>query len=111
MSCPSLPYPQVLQDSFNALRRTTAADLKAKRMAITFKGEAGQDDGGLTREWFSLLSRAVFDPQAALFVRIEVGRLEMVPGPTIAGRYAGCHHAVLRRGREEPRHCMVRCAG
>lgn len=62
------PLPQVLQDSFEALHATPASRLESKRMAITFSGEAGNDDGGLTREWYSLLSRAIFDPQAALFV-------------------------------------------
>lgn len=41
-------------------------DLK-KRLMITFKGEEGVDFGGVSREFFFLLSHAVFDPSYCLF--------------------------------------------
>jgi E3 ubiquitin-protein ligase HUWE1 len=40
--------------------------LKGK-LKIKFVGEEGVDAGGLTREFFLLLSRAIFNPNYALF--------------------------------------------
>ena len=34
---------------------------------MTFDGEDGQDEGGLTREWFQLLCRALFKEENGLF--------------------------------------------
>ncbi len=36
-------------------------------MKIHFKGEEGEDAGGLTREWYQLLSRKMFDANYGLF--------------------------------------------
>ena len=36
-------------------------DLK-KKVRVTFAGEPGVDMGGLTKEWFLLLVRKIFDP-------------------------------------------------
>lgn len=36
-------------------------DLK-KKLKVTFVGEPGLDMGGLTKEWFLLLIRQIFDP-------------------------------------------------
>jgi E3 ubiquitin-protein ligase HUWE1 len=38
------------------------------RPDITFRGEEGIDAGGLTREWFELLCREMFNPSFSLFV-------------------------------------------
>ena len=37
------------------------SDLK-KKLKVTFVGEPGLDMGGLTKEWFLLLIRQIFDP-------------------------------------------------
>lgn len=37
------------------------ADLK-KKLKVTFVGEPGLDMGGLTKEWFLLLIKQIFDP-------------------------------------------------
>jgi len=37
------------------------------RLWIVFDGERGLDYGGLSREWFLLLSRAMFNPYYGLF--------------------------------------------
>ena len=37
------------------------------KLHIEFIGEEGTDVGGLTREWFLLLSREIFNPNYALF--------------------------------------------
>ncbi|XP_067908690.1 probable E3 ubiquitin-protein ligase HECTD2 isoform X4 [Heterodontus francisci] len=42
------------------------ADLK-KKLKVTFVGEAGLDMGGLTKEWFLLLIRQIFQPDYGMF--------------------------------------------
>ena len=42
-------------------------DLK-KKLKISFVGEPGLDMGGLTKEWFQLLIRKIFDPDYGMFV-------------------------------------------
>jgi len=37
-------------------------DLK-KKLKVTFAGEPGLDMGGLTKEWFLLLVRQIFQPE------------------------------------------------
>ena len=34
-----------------------------KKVRVTFQGELGVDLGGLTKEWFLLLTRKVFHPE------------------------------------------------
>ncbi|OQV13389.1 E3 ubiquitin-protein ligase HUWE1 [Hypsibius exemplaris] len=56
----------VFEDSFRDLHRRVAEDWKA-RFYIMFEGEEGQDAGGLLREWYSIISRDIFNPNYALF--------------------------------------------
>lgn len=42
-------------------------DLK-KKLKVSFVGEPGLDMGGLTKEWFQLLIRKIFDPENEMFV-------------------------------------------
>ena len=42
-------------------------DLK-KKLKINFVGEPGLDMGGLTKEWFQMLIRKIFDPDYGMFV-------------------------------------------
>nr|XP_043627768.1 E3 ubiquitin-protein ligase UPL1-like [Erigeron canadensis] len=56
----------VLEDSYNQLRMRPTQDLKG-RLNVHFQGEEGIDAGGLTREWYQLLSRVIFDKGALLF--------------------------------------------
>jgi hypothetical protein len=37
---------------------------------VQFQGEEGIDAGGLTREWYQLLSRVIFDKGALLFTTV-----------------------------------------
>jgi len=37
------------------------------RLTIQFRGEEGIDAGGLTREWYMLLAREMFNPNNGLF--------------------------------------------
>ncbi|EIW81058.1 HECT-domain-containing protein [Coniophora puteana RWD-64-598 SS2] len=56
----------ILEDSFAATMRMSGNDLK-KRLVIRFEGEDGLDYGGVSREWFFLISHEVFDPAYGLF--------------------------------------------
>ncbi|XP_072964095.1 E3 ubiquitin-protein ligase UPL1-like isoform X2 [Typha angustifolia] len=59
----------VLEDSYNQLRLRRTQDLKG-RLTVQFQGEEGIDAGGLTREWYQLLSRVIFDKGALLFTTV-----------------------------------------
>ncbi|XP_054708625.1 E3 ubiquitin-protein ligase HUWE1-like [Uloborus diversus] len=56
----------VFEDSFRELHRRTPEDWK-NRFYIVFEGEEGQDAGGLLREWYTIISREIFNPMYALF--------------------------------------------
>ena len=57
---------QVLTDSFTQLQHLKPHEMRG-RLTIQFSGEEGIDAGGLTREWYMLLAREMFNPDAALF--------------------------------------------
>ena len=57
---------QVLTDSFARLQYLRPGELRG-RVMIEFAGEEGIDAGGLTREWYVLMAREMFNPDAALF--------------------------------------------
>ncbi|CAL5383970.1 unnamed protein product [Camellia sinensis] len=59
----------ILEDSYNQLRMRLTQDLKG-RLNVNFQGEEGIDAGGLTREWYQLLSRVIFDKGALLFTTV-----------------------------------------
>ena len=56
----------VFEDSFAAIMRLQPEDLH-KRLSVTFEGEEALDFGGVSREWFFLLSREMFNPSYGLF--------------------------------------------
>ncbi|EEQ35675.1 E3 ubiquitin-protein ligase pub1 [Microsporum canis CBS 113480] len=56
----------IFEDSFAEIMRQSPADLK-KRLMIKFDGEDGLDYGGLSREFFFLLSHEMFNPFYCLF--------------------------------------------
>ena len=56
----------IFEDSFAEITRQSALDLK-KRLMIKFDGEDGLDYGGLSREFFFLLSHEMFNPFYCLF--------------------------------------------
>jgi len=47
---------RIFEDSYEQLRGVTKEEMLGK-MHIDFVGERGQDAGGLTREWFTEISR------------------------------------------------------
>lgn len=56
----------IFEGSFTEIMRQTPNDLK-KRLMIKFEGEDGLDYGGLSREFFFLLSHEMFNPFYCLF--------------------------------------------
>lgn len=56
----------IFEDSYQEVMRQTPADLK-KRLMIKFEGEEGLDYGGVSREFFFLLSHEMFNPFYCLF--------------------------------------------
>lgn len=56
----------IFEGSYSEIMRQTPNDLK-KRLMIKFEGEDGLDYGGLSREFFFLLSHEMFNPFYCLF--------------------------------------------
>ncbi len=56
----------VFEDSFSAIMRLRPEDLR-KRLMVKFEGEDALDYGGVSREWFFLLSHEMFNPSYGLF--------------------------------------------
>lgn len=56
----------VFEESFRELHRRGAEDWK-NRFFVVFQDEEGQDAGGLLREWYTIISREIFNPMYALF--------------------------------------------
>lgn len=56
----------MLEDSYASIMRCRPDDLR-KRLVIRFEGEDGLDYGGVSREWFFLISHEIFDPSYGLF--------------------------------------------
>ena len=56
----------VFEDSFAAIMRLQPEDLH-KRLTVTFESEEALDYGGVSREWFFLLSHEMFNPSYGLF--------------------------------------------
>ncbi|KAK9459418.1 uncharacterized protein V1516DRAFT_687172 [Lipomyces oligophaga] len=56
----------IFEDSYGEIMRQSPQDLK-KRLMIKFEGEEGLDYGGVSREYFFLLSHEMFNPFYCLF--------------------------------------------
>mmetsp|Transcript_3628 Transcript_3628/g.8298 ORF Transcript_3628/g.8298 Transcript_3628/m.8298 type:complete len:4344 (+) Transcript_3628:221-13252(+) len=62
----------VFEDAYHALRLRNADEMRG-RLHITFRNEDGVDAGGLSREFFGILSKEMFNPNYALFTSTEDG--------------------------------------
>jgi hypothetical protein len=71
---------QVYSDSFRHLNYRSADELKAK-LSVKFEGEEGADYGGLTREWYLILSREMLNPDIGLFVPSQGSKLAFQCNP------------------------------
>ncbi|KAI1388266.1 uncharacterized protein F4822DRAFT_240233 [Hypoxylon trugodes] len=70
---------QVFHDSFKSLYFKTGEEMKFGKLSIRFHGEEGVDAGGVTREWFQVLARQMFDANYALFVPVSSDRTTFHP--------------------------------
>jgi E3 ubiquitin-protein ligase HUWE1 len=83
-----VPYPtlqfqvrrdHVFLDSYLNLYYKSGDELKYGKLSIRFSGEEGVDAGGVTREWFQVLARQMFDPSYALFIPVSSDRTTFHP--------------------------------
>ena len=70
---------RVFEDSFQYLQRKTGEQIKYGKLSVRFYDEEGVDAGGVTREWFQILARQMFDPNYCLFQPCAADRLTYQP--------------------------------
>ncbi|KAK4227997.1 putative E3 ubiquitin-protein ligase TOM1-like protein [Podospora fimiseda] len=75
----SVRREHVFHDSFKALFFKAGPEMKFSKLNIRFHGEEGVDAGGVTREWFQVLARQMFDPNYALFIPVSSDRTTFHP--------------------------------
>ena len=68
----SVNRESIFTDSYNQLATLPVSELKG-RIRVSFKNEQAADAGGVTREWYTTLSRAMFNPIIALFKKSAHG--------------------------------------
>ena len=68
----NLRRKRVFEDSYHAFNHRSAEELRG-RLQITFVDEEGVDAGGLSREFFAILAKEMFNPNYALFMSTEDG--------------------------------------
>ncbi|ETO26449.1 hypothetical protein RFI_10689 [Reticulomyxa filosa] len=71
---------QLFNDSFCQMKLWTKQELM-NRLSIRFLGEEGIDASGLTREWYSQLTKAMFDPSYCLFIPAADNNSVFQPNP------------------------------
>ncbi|CAB4422479.1 unnamed protein product [Rhizophagus irregularis] len=69
----------VFEDSFQNLQRRTGDEIKYGKLSVRFYEEEGVDAGGVTREWFQVLARQMFNEDYALFKTSAADRLTYQP--------------------------------
>lgn len=57
----------IMETSFRAVMSVRDPEILKARLWVIFDGERGLDYGGLSREWFLILSREIFNPYYGLF--------------------------------------------
>jgi len=62
----------VFEEAFRQLRLRNGEEMRG-RLQITFRNEEGVDAGGLSREFFGILAKEMFNPNYALFTSTEDG--------------------------------------
>ncbi|KAG6844702.1 hypothetical protein H0H87_004578 [Tephrocybe sp. NHM501043] len=70
---------RVFEDSFQHLQRKSGDQIKFGKLSVRFYDEEGVDAGGVTREWFQILARQMFDPNNALFQPCAADKLTYQP--------------------------------
>ncbi|KAF2834163.1 hypothetical protein M501DRAFT_1001473 [Patellaria atrata CBS 101060] len=77
----SVRRDQVFSDSYKHLYFKSGDEIKYGKLSIRFQGEEGVDAGGVTREWFQVLARQMFNPDYALFNPVASDRTTFHPNP------------------------------
>jgi len=67
----NLKRTELFENSFRDMMRANTERLKL-RLQVIFQGEDGLDYGGLTREWFQLISKEITNPNYALFTVSQI---------------------------------------
>ena len=75
----SVRREHVFHDSFKSLYFKSGPEMKFGKLNIRFHGEEGVDAGGVTREWFQVLARQMFDPNYALYIPVSSDRTTFHP--------------------------------
>lgn len=75
----SVRRDHVFHDSFKSLYFKSGDEMKFGKLNIRFHGEEGVDAGGVTREWFQVLARQMFDANYALFIPVSSDRTTFHP--------------------------------
>ena len=68
----SIRRQRVFEDAYHQLRLRNAEEMRG-RLHINFVNEEGVDAGGLSREFFGILAKEMFNPNYALFTSTEDG--------------------------------------
>ena len=75
----SVRRDQAFMDSYSKLSYRSPDEIKFGKLSVRFSGEEGVDAGGVTREWFQVMSRQMFNPDYALFVPVASDRTTFHP--------------------------------
>lgn len=73
---------QVFLDSYRSIFFKPSDKIRKSILEIHFNGEEGVDAGGVTREWYQVLSRQMFDPNYALFIPVASDKTTFHPNRT-----------------------------
>lgn len=65
----------LIEDSLSQLSTADRTEL-VKEMKVQFVGEEGIDEGGVSKEWFQLIVKEIFDPKYGMFIHDELNRLQ-----------------------------------
>ncbi|OLY81926.1 E3 ubiquitin-protein ligase TOM1-like [Smittium mucronatum] len=71
----------VFEDSFHQFAGKSGKEIRGGKLNVKFHDEEGVDVGGVTREWFQVLSRQMFNPDYALFLPSASDRITYQPNP------------------------------
>ena len=69
----------VFLDSYKSLYYKKPQEFKYGKLNIRFNGEEGIDAGGVSREWFGVMARQMFNPDFALFTPVAADRTTFHP--------------------------------
>jgi hypothetical protein len=84
----------LLFDSLRAVLSLSALDMR-RQWKIEFVGESGEDEGGLTKEWFQCLTEQLFLPSVGLFVSSCNNQAAVDLNPVSGTWVDGCHSCNL----------------